>query len=221
MVDTNNLLPREKALTYGIDKLLDYELLALILRTGTKDLNVIDLAQKIISDIKTLDQLILINDDYLKSFKGIGTIKALEFLAYIELIKRINQGYKQDFHYANNPEMIFKLYQLEFRFQKQEHFKVLCLNSKNAIIADSSIFIGTLSYSLIHPREVFKEIIMNSLASFICLHNHPSGDSTPSKDDIDVTKQLKEVSHILAIPFLDHIIIGKDSYFSFKENNLL
>lgn len=217
----DNLLPREKALKYGIDKLLDYELLALILRTGTKEMDVIKLAQKIMFDIKSLDQLTIINNEYLKSFKGIGNVKALEFLAFIELIKRINKIYKNEFNYANNPEMIFNLYQLEFRFKKQEHFKVLCLNAKNAIIADPCIFIGTLSFSIIHPREVFKEVILNSSAGFICLHNHPSGDSTPSKDDLNVTKQLKQVADILAIPLLDHIIIGKDNYFSFKENNLL
>ncbi|MDL2211626.1 DNA repair protein RadC [Erysipelotrichaceae bacterium OttesenSCG-928-M19] len=210
--------PREKALNNGIDSLDDVELLAIILRTGTKKDSVISLANRIISEIGCLSNLSKVSLNQLTLIDGIGEIKALELLAIAQLSKRINKVAINKFIYANNPLILYNLYQKQFEFVQQEHFVIVSLNAKNAIINERTIFVGTLSQSLVHPREVFKQVIINSASSFICLHNHPSGDPQPSQNDIDVTMMLKEIGDLLAIPLLDHIIIGKASYFSFKEN---
>lgn len=211
------LRPREKALQYGIKNLTDYELLAIFLRTGRKELNVIGLAQLIINEVGGIANIKESNLDLIKEIKGIGQVKLLELQALIELSKRLNQVHVQAYFYANNPDVLFELYQKRFEDMKQECFVVLALNAKNAIIADKVIFIGSVSHSTVHPREVFKYIIQHSASSFICMHNHPSGDVRPSKQDGDITKTLYELSIVLGIPLLDHIIVGHNTYFSFKQ----
>lgn len=211
------LRPREKALAYGIKNLTDYELLAIFLRTGSKELNVIALSQLVIDQVKGIANIKEANLDLIKEIKGIGKVKLLELQALIELSKRLNQVHVKEYYYANNPDVLFALYQKRFEDLKQECFVVLSLNAKNAIIADKVIFIGSVSHSTVHPREVFKYIIQHSASSFICMHNHPSGDVTPSKQDCDITKTLYELSLVLGIPLLDHIIVGHNTYFSFKQ----
>lgn len=211
------LRPREKALKYGIKKLTDYELLAIFLRTGSKDFNVMDLSQLIIDQVKGIANIKENNLELIKEIKGIGEVKLLELQSLIELSERLNQVNVQKFYYANNPETIFELYRKRFEDSKQECFVVLALNAKNAIIADKVIFMGSLSHSVVHPREVFKYIVKHSASSFICLHNHPSGDVTPSDQDLEVTKSLYDISMIMGIPLLDHIIVGHNKYYSFKQ----
>ena len=215
----DRIKPREKALNNGLESLDDIELLALFLRTGSKNQDVISLANTLLDEIGCLSNLGETTYEKLIKIEGIGQIKALQLLALAQLSKRINEINIKKFIYVNNPEIIYELYRKKFEFVKQEHFIVLSLNVKNAIIGEQTIFIGTLSQSLIHPREIFKCVIINSASSFICLHNHPSGDVTPSKNDIEVTRQLLEIARLLTIPLVDHLIIGKNNYFSFKENN--
>jgi DNA repair protein RadC len=211
------LRPREKAMKYGIASLTDYELLAIFLRTGSKELNVMALSQLIIDQVQGLANIKEDNLALIQEVKGIGPIKFLELQSLIELSKRLNQVNVKKYYYANNPEVICKLYQKRFEDLKQECFVVLALNAKNAIIDDKIIFIGSLSNSLVHLREIFKYIIQQSASSFICLHNHPSGDVTPSDNDLEVTHSLYDLSILLGIPLLDHIIVGHNKYYSFKQ----
>lgn len=215
------ILPREKALEYGIDSLTNLELLALIIRSGNKNNNVLDISENILNSIDDLRDLLEFDLNCFTQIKGIGTIKALELTAIINLLKRINTIVKKEFIYVSNPEIIFKLYQQDFMFIKQEHFKIIYLNTKNAFLGDDTIFIGTISQSIIHPREIFNKLLLKSAYSFICLHNHPSGNSQPSEEDIEFTKNLAKLAQFMRIPLLDHIIIGIDNYFSFKENDML
>ena len=218
----NKLKPREKALEKGLDSLTDIELLAILLRTGTKKANVLSLANEIIEEIGgCLSKIGTVSYDDLRKIKGIGQVKAIELLALVQLSKRINEISINNFVYVNNPHIIYELYKKRFEFVEQEHFMILSLNAKNAIIDEHVVFIGTLSQSLIHPREIFKRIVLMSASSFICLHNHPSGDASPSENDIEVTRHLNEIAQLFSIPLLDHIIIGKNDFFSFKENHII
>lgn len=215
------MLPREKALKYGMNSLTDLELLALIIRSGNKNNNVLDISENILNSINDLQELLNYDIDSFKQINGIGIIKALELSAIICLLKRINEIKKKEFVYVNNPEVIFKLYQQSYLYVKQEHFKIIYLNAKNAYLGDDTIFIGTISQSIIHPREIFNKLLLKSAYSFICLHNHPSGNSHPSQQDIDFTKNLARLAPLIGIHLLDHIIIGVDNYFSFKENDMI
>lgn len=217
----SKLLPREKALKYGIESLTEVELLALILRVGTNKTNVLVLAHHIIDLIGDLANIENITYDELIKIKGIGQAKAIEILALNCLYQKINKVKIKKYNYANNPELVFNLFKKEYSNIFQEHFIVLALDNKNAIIDKKVIFVGTLNYSIVHPRDIFRFLIEKSALSFICLHNHPSNDVKPSKEDIDVTTNLLEISQIINIHLIDHIIIGRDKYFSFKENSYL
>lgn len=215
------LKPREKAILEGVDKLSDIELLSIVLRTGNKEEDVISLSNTIINKIGGLYNLNNISYTELLQFKGIGKVKAIEILAIIQISNRMNEINIENYVYAKNPEIIFELFKKKFDNVQQEHFIVLSLNAKNAIIDNHTVFIGTLSQSLIHPRDIFRRIISNSASSFIILHNHPSGDPNPSSNDLEVTEHLTKIASLFAIPLLDHIIIGKETYYSFKENEHL
>ncbi|MDF9866808.1 DNA repair protein RadC [Bacilli bacterium PM5-3] len=218
----DKMKPREKAFEKGVESLTDIELLAIFLRTGIKGNDVLLLANSIIEQAGgCLSKIVNLDIDDLIKINGIGKTKAIELLALIQLSKRINQISIENFIYVNNPNVIYELYTKRFEYVSQEHFMILSLNAKNAIVDEHVVFIGTLSQSLIHPREIFKRIVLMSASSFICVHNHPSGDATPSKNDMEVTSHLNDAAKLFAIPLLDHIIIGKNSYFSFKENNLI
>lgn len=215
------MMPRERALKYGIETLSDIELLSLILRTGNKKQDVLYLAKNIINDLKSLSNLSNQSIESLQEYDGIGEIRALELMAVVQVALRLNDIAINDYIYLNNPEIIFEMFKLKFSKIDQEHFMVLSLNAKNALIAHDTLFIGTLSYSIVHPREVFKCIVGHSACSFIMVHNHPSGNPQPSEDDYEITKKLYDLSLTMGIPLLDHIIIGKERYYSFKENNII
>lgn len=205
----------------GVESLSDLELLAIILRTGTKEIDVLKLADNVLNELGCLSKLCYIKKEQLLKIKGIGQIKALEILAVAQLCKRMNQINRKNYIYVRNPQTIFELYQKRFEAIDQEQFLILSLNAKNAVIDEHIAFIGTLSQSLVHPREIFKRIIIKSASAFICIHNHPSGDPSPSQQDIEMTRHLNEIACLFAIPLIDHIIIGKECYYSFKENNYL
>ncbi len=158
----------------------------------------------------------------LLKIKGIGITKACEILAVIELGNRINVDIENISDIKiTSAESIFNYYKNIFKDKKQEYFYCVYLDTKNKIIKDKMLFKGTINESLVHPREVFREAYLNSASSLIAIHNHPSGIVTPSKNDIELTKQLKSVATILGIRLLDHIIIGKNTYYSFLENGIL
>ncbi len=191
------------------------------MKCGTKDLSVKELANNILKQIDNINNLKDINYQNLIKIKGIGKAKACEILASIELGKRINNkinNINQIKIYSS--ESIFNYYKEKLKDKLQEYFYCVYLDTKNHIIKDKLLFIGTINQSLVHPREVFKEAYLLSATSIICIHNHPSGNVNPSNNDIIITKQLKEVGTLLGINVLDHIIIGKDSYYSFNDNGL-
>jgi DNA repair protein RadC len=209
--------PRERLVNDGPESLSTQELLAIILRTGTKNESVLQLSNQILKHFDGLRMLMNASIEEMISIKGIGVTKAIQLIASFELGKRINRLQFEDRYSVKSPDDCAKYMMDEMRFLQQEHFVCLYLNTKNQIIARETIFIGSLNASIVHPREVFKEAFRRSAASIICLHNHPSGDPAPSREDIDVTKRLVECGKIIGIELLDHIIIGEHKYVSLKE----
>lgn len=209
-------LPREKLAKTGIASLKDEELLALILSTGYKGKNVLRLAKDILKEYPTTD-FICIPLSKLKQIKGIGPVKASIIAAAVELVKR---GLDKNIIAIKKPTDILA-YSVDIRDKRKEHFIAFYLNARNEILKRVVISIGTLNASLVHPREVFKPAIGRSVSSVIFVHNHPSGDPTPSEDDIKLTKRLTSAGEILGIEVLDHIIISKNDFVSMKAKNLV
>ncbi|MCU9592871.1 DNA repair protein RadC [Caldibacillus thermolactis] len=213
--------PRERFIKLGPQNLSNQELIAIILRTGTKAESVIQLAQRLIKEFEGLRMLKDATLEELTKIKGIGKAKAIQLLAAVELGRRINSLTNEERYAIRSPEDGANYVMDEMRFLNQEHFVCLYLNTKNQVIHKQTIFIGSLNASIVHPREVFREAFRRSAASIICLHNHPSGDPTPSREDIEVTRRLKECGRMIGIEILDHIIIGDKKYVSLKEKGYL
>ncbi|RXI98405.1 JAB domain-containing protein [Anaerobacillus alkaliphilus] len=209
--------PREKMLKEGVHVLTNQELIAIILGTGTREESVLQLAQRILYDFQGLRFLRESSVDELTKIKGIGNSKAVQLLAALELGSRVHKFQQEDRIIIRSPEDVSRFMMEDMRFLTQEHFVALYLNTKNHVIHKKTIFIGSLNASIVHPREVFKEAFRHSAASIICLHNHPSGDPAPSKEDIEVTKRLVETGKVIGIEMLDHIIIGDRKFVSLKE----
>ena len=217
-----NERPRERLINKGVEYLSNEDLLAILLKTGTKENSVKVLANNILKQLDDINNLKEINLERLVKIKGIGKAKACELLAAIELGKRLNKkidNLNQIKIYSSNS--IYEYYKDKLSDKLQEYFYCVYLDTKNHIIKDKLLFIGTINESLIHPREIFKEAYLLSASGIICIHNHPSGNVNPSNNDIIMTKQLVEVGKILGIKVLDHIIIGKDNYYSFNDNDLV
>lgn len=216
-----NERPREKLLRYGPEVLSNSELLAIILRTGSKDENILHLCNRLIAEIGGVDGLLTSSlHDFVK-LKGIGSAKAAQLLALGEISKRFRAFKSGNEYKITSPRDAANYIMEEMRVLQKEHLKVIMLNTKNIIISVKDISIGSLNSSIVHPREVFKEAIKSSCASIIICHNHPSGDPTPSKEDINVTYRLKECGKLLGIDVIDHIIIGNGRYISLKEKGIL
>ncbi|MES1038035.1 RadC family protein [Peribacillus simplex] len=213
--------PRERFLQDGPQSLSNQELLALLLRTGSKEESVLQLSGRLINSFKGLRLLKEASVEELTVIRGIGEAKAIQILASVELGRRINKLNDQDRYVIRSPEDGANYCMEEMRFLSQEHFVCLYLNTKNQVLQKTTVFIGSLNASIVHPREVFKEAFKRSAASIICLHNHPSGDPSPSREDIEVTKRLVECGKIIGIEVLDHIIIGEHKYVSLKEKGYL
>lgn len=209
--------PRERLLLDGPDTLSNYELLAILLRTGTKQMSAIQLSHHILQHFEGLRHLKDASIGELKEINGIGPAKAVELIAAIEIGKRISRLQFEERYTIRSPEDGARYLMDELRFLHQEHFVCLYLNTKNQVLHKKTVFIGSLNTSIVHPREVFKEGLKRSCASIICFHNHPSGDPAPSREDIEVTKRLVECGKMLGIEVLDHIIIGDQKYVSLKE----
>ncbi|MEK7607952.1 MAG: DNA repair protein RadC [Patescibacteria group bacterium] len=209
-------MPRERLEKYGVKKLADYELLALILGSGVRGANVLNLSQKILKVIATKKKDKITFDDLLK-LHGLGRAKVAQVIAMIELSFRFSIDIKQEIITAKD---IWKL-SADFRAGKREHVIAFYLDTKHCIIERQIISIGTLSTSLVHPREVFEPAIVLHAASVIVVHNHPSGDVEPSLEDREVTDRLVESGRILGIDLADHVIVSKTGWMSFKEKTLL
>lgn len=213
--------PRERFIQNGPESLSNHELVALMLRTGTKDESVLQLANRLLTHFEGLRLLKDATLNEITSIKGIGMAKAVHLLASVELGRRISNLNYDDRYVIRSPEDGAKYMMNDMRFLTQEHFVALYLNTKNQVLHKQTIFIGSLNASIVHPREVFKQAIRRSAASVICLHNHPSGDPSPSQEDIEVTKRLEECGKIIGIELLDHLIIGENKFVSLKEKGYL
>lgn len=211
--------PRERLMEFGASNLSNEELLAILLKVGIKDISVKNLAVNILKQINDITDLKNMTLEQLIKIKGIKKAKACELLACIELGKRINNQYNNINQIKIlSSQSIFDYYKNVLGDKLQEYFYCIYLNTKNQIIKDKLLFVGTINESLVHPREIFKEAYLLSASAIICIHNHPTGITTPSKNDIIITKQLKDVGKILGINVLDHVIIGKNEYYSFMDN---
>lgn len=209
--------PRERLLVDGPKSLSNHELLAILLRTGTKEESVLQLANRLLNHFEGLRMLKDATIEELTMMKGIGKTKAIQIMAAVELGRRIGNLRYDERYVIRSPEDGAKFVMEDMRFLTQEHFVCLYLNTKNQVLHKQTIFIGSLNASIVHPREVFKEAFRRSAASIICIHNHPSGDPAPSKEDIEVTKRLSECGKIIGIDLLDHLIIGDGKFVSLKE----
>lgn len=202
---------------YGANALSHAELLAILLRTGTKDESSIHLAQRILTECGGLRRLAESNWDELTHIRGIGPAKALLLQASIELGRRVARSRLPDMVKITCPQDAANLLMEELRHLREEHFVCLFLNSKNQVIGRQTLSIGSLNASIVHPREVFRAAIRRSSASILCAHNHPSGDPAPSPEDILLTKRLAEAGELIGIELLDHLVIGDNRYTSLKE----
>jgi len=213
--------PRERLLEHGGYYLSDEELISIILKTGTKDRSVKMLAIDVLHLVDKIEDLSEITINKLLSIKGIGLVKAIELMASIELGRRIYREQSKQHIKCSTASDIYENNKYIFINKKQEYFYCLYLNNKNELIERKLLFMGTVNRSVVHPREVFKYAYLSSASGIVCMHNHPSGDVSPSKDDIMFTKALVEVGRLQNIPVLDHIIIGDDNYYSFCEKGII
>ncbi len=215
-----NLRPRERLKEVGVENLTDQELLAIILSTGTKNKNVLDLALDILKKYSLID-LKDISIENLKKIKGIGEVKAIGLVASIELGKRIVLKPIINNKKLTGSKEIYEEMKYLFYDKKQEYFYALYFNNNNELITKKLLFIGTLNRSITHPREVFKEAYLVSASYIVILHNHPSGNITPSKEDITFTNSLITTGKLQGIPIIDHIIVGNNNYYSFYEHTMI
>jgi DNA repair protein RadC len=213
--------PRERLLKYGASALSNQELLAIIFGHGSKNESVMSLAQRVLIHFEGLPLLKDATVEELMAIRGIGKVKAIHLIACLELGKRIHSFKPSEKYVIRSPEDGAGFVMEELRHLNQEHFVVLFLNTKNQVIHQQTIFIGSLNASIVHPREIFREAVKRSSASIICAHNHPSGDPTPSQEDIQVTRRLSECGKMIGIELLDHIVIGDRKYVSLKEKGYL
>ena len=217
--------PYEKFEKKGAEYLTDAELLAIIIRTGTKDEDALSLAKKILSLKEPIHKGILalqhISLEELKSIKGIGTVKAIRIKCMVEFSKRMAMQTVTGSMRFDSPETIARYYMEMLRHLETEHVYLVLLDNKNRKIKDVLITKGTVNASLLSPREIFIEALSYKAVRIFLLHNHPSGDPTPSRQDLEITKIIDDASKLLNIQLIDHIIIGDNKYISFKEKGYL
>lgn len=212
--------PRERLIKYGAKNLSDSELLAILIGSGNNKNSAKDLANLILNKCDGATNLDKMNYNALTSIDGIKESKACNILAAIELSRRINNNVRDlNGIKLTNVELVFKYYKEVLKDETQECFYCVYLDVTKKVICDKLLFKGTLNYSLVHPREVFKEAFLVGASAIICVHNHPSGNIKPSTQDIEITNNLVELGLIHGVKVLDHVIIGDTTYYSFLENN--
>ena len=215
--------PYEKCERRGPESLSDVELLAVLLRTGTRGENALQLAERILyhageNGILSIHQF---SRERLMNIKGIGRVKALQLSCISELAKRLSKASAQDMLSFSSPDSIARYYMEDMRHEKQELIKLLMLNGKAKLIGENNISKGTVNAALITPRELFIEALQKNAVSIVIMHNHPSGDPTPSREDRLITRRIQEAGALIGIELLDHIVIGNNCYISFREEGML
>ncbi len=219
--------PQERLQTKGPAALSDAELLAVVLRSGTRGCDVLSLSHRMLAELGSLRGLLQMSPEDLQAFPGIGGVKALQLQAMIEIARRILSS-GEAAPLLDSPERIYNWLRPLADGEPVEKFWVLSLNRKNRLLRCAAVTSGTANASLVHPREVFREAIRTSASALVCAHNHPSGDPTPSQADIRATRQLREAAAVVQLDLLDHVIIGQrehdpkgSGYYSFAEAGLL
>lgn len=213
--------PRERLIKFGPEALSAQELLALIIGRGIPKKSVMNIAQELLARFGNIKAISQASIEALSEIKGIGLAKAAQIKACFELGKRQDLEPELKNYDIKNPQSVVKAIRASIKDKAKEHFKLILLDTRNKIIGISTISIGTLNASLVHPREIFKEAIIHNSASVVLAHNHPSGDPEPSEEDLTITERLVESGKILGIEVIDHIIIGKTNFSSFKERGLI
>ena len=213
----DSLLPRERLVKEGVEALSNQELLAILLRTGTRQANVFEISQKVLNSLTSLTDLKKMTLQELQSLSGIGRIKAIELQAVIELGHRIHKHETLEMESILSSQKLAKKMQQELGDKKQEHLVALYLNTQNQIIHQQTIFIGSATRSIAEPREILHYAVKHMATSLILVHNHPSGAVAPSRNDDHVTKLVKEACDLMGIVLLDHLIVSHSNYFSYRE----
>lgn len=213
--------PRERLLHHGAAAVSTAELLAIQLRTGTQERSALGLAELLLSQFGGLKGVACATAEELSRIKGVGPVKAIQIAAAVELGKRLALFASEDKPVIRCPQDVANLLMPELRDVKKEHLKSLLLDTKNGVMKICTVSVGILDSSLVHPREVFRDAIASASASIIVVHNHPSGDPTPSPEDKRITQRLAEAGQIIGIELLDHIILGDNRWVSLKERGLL
>lgn len=212
--------PREKLINYGVCSLNDSELLALLLRTGQKGENALELSKRLLNEVNGVEGIFNASLITLMNIKGIKEAKASQIIAACELYRRAKRASLKDFK-IKSPSDVANLFDDSSFREKQESVKLISLNTKNIVISIKEVFKGGLNNSIVHPREIFKEALSISAASIVLCHNHPSGDPTPSIEDINITKRIKKCGDVMGIELLDHVILGSDKFISLKEKGII
>ncbi len=211
--------PRERLINYGVSNLSNEELLSIILRCGTKKKSVRELSFEILNEFKSINNLKDATLNKLMKINGMGISKSMVIISMIELYKRIYlKEINEKKEILNNSKKVYEYTKYLFDGKNQELFYCLYFNTKQQLVGEKLLFIGTVNRSITHPREIFKYAYLNSASSIICIHNHPSGDTNPSRDDIDFTDSLVKIGLVQKIPIIDHIIVSDKNYYSFREN---
>ncbi|MDU6352490.1 MAG: DNA repair protein RadC [Streptococcus mitis] len=213
----DSLLPRERLAKEGVEALSNQELLAILLRTGTRQASVFEIAQKVLNNLSSLTDLKKMTLQELQSLSGIGRVKAIELQAMIELGHRIHKHETLEMKSILSSQKLAKKMQQELGHKKQEHLVALYLNTQNQIIHQQTIFIGSATRSIAEQREILHYAIKHMATSLILVHNHPSGAVAPSRNDDHVTKLVKEACDLMGIVLLDHLIVSHSNYFSYRE----
>lgn len=214
--------PRERLIKYGKENISNNELIEIILKSGTKKMGIKEISYNILSSVNNINELSNIEINTLMKIEGMSKIKAIEIVAAIELGRRVYEDNKyKNLVYLTSPMAIVDYFHTLYKNVTQEMFYVVYLDNQKKYINKKLLFLGTVNYSLVHPREIFKTAYLLSASYIVCIHNHPSGNSTPSKNDIDLTKKIEQLGNLHGIILMDHIIIGNDNYYSFFEDNNL
>lgn len=209
--------PRERLFRLGAEALSDHELLAIILKTGTRQMNVVDLSLRLLSQFDNLYNLNQASIEELMTIPGIGKVKAIELRATFELGNRVNDSVQTKFGTITSSEGAGNYFLKKMKGLEQEHVMALYLNTKNEIIKQETIFIGSLNQAVAHPREIFKGAVRVSAARIVIAHNHPSGNPEPSQADFNFTQRMVDCGELMGIDLLDHFVVGETSYISLRE----
>ena len=216
--------PYERCERFGASNLTDSELLAVLLRTGTRGENALQLADKILHPVFSQKGVLNLHQwtyEQLMQIKGIGKVKAIQILCLAELSRRLAKATAQEGLNFSNPASIARYYMEDLRHANQEQMKLLLLNTKSRLIGEADISKGTVNSAVISPRELFVEALQKNAVSIVLLHNHPSGDPTPSKEDVLITRRIQEAGRLIGVELLDHIVIGDNCYVSLREKGLV